>query len=141
MMVPEPVSLILDLVSHHLYLHVTWSTRAALPLIDARRAAALERYLRAVLRWERCRVVALGLTSTHVQLLLRLHPTTRLPRLLHRLKTGSAKNLNRTLPAARGAALVWAPGCLVHSVSSGVVTGVSEFVRDQATHHPLAVSR
>jgi REP element-mobilizing transposase RayT len=121
-------------VSHFLYVHVTWGTRAALPLIDAGRAALLDRYLRAVARRERCQIVAVGLTTTHVHLLLRLHPTTFLPRLLHQLKAGSIRSLSRH-PAADGMALAWASGCLVHSVSSGVVPGVSEFVRDQATHH------
>jgi REP element-mobilizing transposase RayT len=130
-------------VSHFLYIHVTWSTRAALPLIDGGRAAQLDRFLRAAARWERCRVVALGLTSTHVHLLLRLHPTTRLPRLLRHLKAGSARNVNREVPPPHGTPLAWASGCLVHSVSSGVVTGVSEYVRDQATHRiaPMQAAR
>jgi putative transposase len=123
-------------VSHFLYVHVTWGTRAALPLIDAGRASLLDRYVRAVSRRERCQVVAIGLTATHVHLLLRLHPTTFLPRLLHHLKAGSARSVNREPQPGRGAELEWAPGCLVHSVSSAVVAGVSDYVRDQATHHP-----
>ncbi len=123
-------------MSHFLYVHVTWGTRAARPLIDAARAELLDRFLRAVSRRERCRVVAAGLTTTHVHLLLRLHPTTFLPRLLHHLKAGSARCVNRERQPGRGAELEWAPGCMVHSVSSAVVEGVSDYVRDQATHHP-----
>jgi REP-associated tyrosine transposase len=130
-------------VSHFLYVHITWGTRAARPLIDAGRAALLDRFLRTVCRRERCRVVAIGLTATHVHLLLRLHPTTFLPSLLRHLKTGSERSVNRAAQRAHDATLQWAPGCLVHSVSSGVVEGVSEYVRGQATHHmvPLQATR
>jgi REP element-mobilizing transposase RayT len=121
-------------MSHFLYVHVTWGTRAALPLIDAGRAALLDRFLRAVSRRERCRVIAIGLTTTHVHLLLRLHPTTFLPSLLRHLKGGSQRSVNRAAKRAHDATLEWAPECLVHSVSSGVVEGVSEYVRGQATH-------
>jgi REP element-mobilizing transposase RayT len=134
---------ILHSVSHFLYVHVTWTTREALPLIDAGRATLLERQLRTVARRERCALVAIGLTTTHVHLVLRLRPVTFLPSLLHHLRADSQRRVNEAAPRAHGTPLAWAPGCLVHSVSSGVVAAVSEYVRGQATHHPspLAVVR
>jgi REP element-mobilizing transposase RayT len=126
---------IMQPVSHFLYVHVIWTTRDARPAIDAGRAALLDRYLRSVVRRERCQVLAVGLTATEVRLLLRLRPATFLPSLLRHLKNGSERSVNGAAPRRDGTALEWAPGYLVHTVSSGVVAGVSEHVRNQATHH------
>jgi REP element-mobilizing transposase RayT len=123
-------------VSHFLYVHVAWGTRGGLPLLDAPRAALLSRYLRAVGRQERCEVIAIGMATTHVHLLLRLHPTTFLPHLLARLKSGSARRANREPPSGRGTALRWAPGCIIHSVSSAAVDAVRDYVCAQPEHHP-----
>jgi REP element-mobilizing transposase RayT len=123
-------------VSHFIYVHVVWGTRGDLPLVDATRAMLLHRHLRTVGRQERCRVIAIGLTATQVHLLVRLHPTTFLPRLLHRLKAGGARCVNREAPAGGATELRWAPGCLIHSVSSATVDAVSDYVRGQATHRP-----
>jgi REP element-mobilizing transposase RayT len=64
---------------HRLYAHVVWTTRDRAPLLDARMARFLWRFLRDVARQERAVVLGLGLVRTHVHLLLRLHPTTRCP--------------------------------------------------------------
>lgn len=121
---------------HRLYAHICWTTRDRLPLIDAGVARLLERFLPAVARQERAQVLALGLVTTHVHLLLRLHPTTSVPRLLARLKGGSS-----SVSATEGHAHVnrpfrWARGYSIASVSERALPIVQEYVLQQVRHHP-----
>lgn len=121
---------------HRLYVHVCWTTRERLPLIDSRLAEFLERFLPAIAHQERASVLGLGIVSTHVHLLVRVHPTTSIPRFLARLKGGSA-----SLAAAEGHAHVnrplrWARGYSVSSVSERALPIVYEYVEEQPRHHP-----
>jgi hypothetical protein len=75
---------------HRIYLHITWTTCNRRPEIDAEAASILRRLLPAIAEQERSRVIELGMVSTHVHALLRVHPTTSIPRPLqpnsHRLR-------------------------------------------------------
>jgi REP element-mobilizing transposase RayT len=95
----------------------------------------LWRFLRDIVRQERAVVLALGLVSTHVHLLLRIHPTTSVPRLLQRLKGGSAVIGTRE-NHARPEPLRWGKGYSIISVSPTAVESVRDYVRAQHRHHP-----
>jgi putative transposase len=120
---------------HRLYAHVVWTTRDRAPLLDARIARFLWRFLRDVARQERAVVLQLGLVRTHVHLLLRLHPTTPLPRLLQRLKGGSAVIGTRE-KHANPDPLRWSKGYGITSVSPTAVERVRQYLRTQQLHHP-----
>jgi REP element-mobilizing transposase RayT len=89
-------------VFHHLYYHLTWTTRGRDRLIDAGLANFLCRYLRAVARQERAHVLEVGMVATHVHVLLRAHPTTDLTRLVQRAKGGSSALAGSHRRVARG---------------------------------------
>src|SRR5574342_267371 len=78
-----------------IYVHIVWITRDREATIDLGVARFLERFLPAVARQERAGVHALGMVQTHVHLLLQLHPTTCIPKLMQRLKGGSSVLANR----------------------------------------------
>ncbi len=118
-----------------LYVHIVWTTRGRLPTIDARVATFLARYLPAVAQQERSGLHALGIVQTHVHLLLQLHPTTSISRLLQRLKGGSATLANREGHATTRP-LRWAKGYNVESVSPKALGAARAYVCDQARHHP-----
>src|SRR5574338_777679 len=82
---------------HRLYAHLVWTTRQRLPLITADRARMLDRYLRVTAGYHHARVLAVGMVSTHVHVLLRFESTTALAVLVQALKGGSATVLNREL--------------------------------------------
>ena len=85
-------------------------------------------------------VLAIGIVADHLHLLLRLHPTTQLPRLLQRMKGGTAHAVNAHLRPGQSA-LRWAKGYSVTSVSPRGYLGAAAYVRDQARHHPdLAIA-
>lgn len=105
-------------------------------MIDVKVAEFLERFLPAVARQERADVLGLGMVSTHVHLLVRLHPTTRIPHLIQKLKGGSA-----TISTAEGFThpnwpLRWAKGYSLSSVSERALPIVHEYVLNQPAHHP-----
>ena len=78
-----------------LFYHLVWTTRGRQSMLDAPSARFLDRYLRAVARQERVRVLAVGAVTTHVHVLFEAHPTTSLPRLIQRFKGGSSVLINR----------------------------------------------
>jgi putative transposase len=122
---------------HRIYAHLVWATRGRARLIDLRAARFLDRFLRDVARQERALVLEVGFVQTHVHLLIRQHPLTIVPRLLQRLKGGSAivgeKERRTSVP------LRWARGYTIESVSRHSLNNARAYVRDQAKRHPLEV--
>ncbi len=118
-----------------LYVHLVWTTRDREATIDLPVARFLARYLPAVARQERAGVHALGIVATHVHLLLQLHPTMSIPRLLQRLKGGSSVLANREGHVGAHP-LRWARGYGIVSVSPRALDAVRGYVLRQAAHHP-----
>jgi len=119
-----------------IHVHVTWTTRQREPLIDAAAMGILKRLLPSIARQERAVVLEMGVVRTHVHLLLRLSPTTSIPRLLQRLKGGSSVIVNRERGSTARGALRWAKGYNIDSISPRAVQAVRRYVRDQALRHP-----
>jgi putative transposase len=123
------------MMHHRLYVHLVWTTRDRVASLDAARAAYLAEHLPMIARNERARVLALGVVTTHVHVLMRLHPTTNIPQLLQRMKGKSAHGINETTPSARHV-FKWAKGYSVTSVSLGGVERVLAYVCEQHLRHP-----
>lgn len=120
---------------HRLYRHVVWITRQRAPVIDAGLARFLCRFLRDVARQERSKILEIGMVTTHVHLLIRIHPTTNLSRLLQRLKGGSAAIAGKEQRSTSGHELRWAKGYSIHSISARVIGNVRAYLRAQPTKH------
>lgn len=80
-------------------------------------------------------MLELGIVATHLHLLVRLHPATVIPRLLQRMKGGTATLINRHV-VSQGPALRWAKVYSVISVSPRQRDVAVAYVRHQHTHHP-----
>ncbi len=121
---------------HRIFLHLVWTTNRRNPTIDATAAEYLAEVLPIVARQERARILELGIVSTHVHLLLRLHPTTVIPRLVQRMKGGTSAG---RISSARGIAIRvrWARGYNAESVSTRALEVVGHYVRHQHHHHPV----
>ncbi len=120
---------------HRLLVHLVWATRDRQPTIDHTRATHLWQHLPIVARQERARILELGIVATHLHIVLRLHPTTQLPRLLQRMKGGTAHAINCGAPSGPRQ-LKWAKGYSVTSISPGDLDRAAAYVRNQHTHHP-----
>ncbi len=121
---------------HRIYVHITWTTRDREPAIDADSASLLHRLLPAIARQERAHVLELQIVRTHVHVLLRVWPTTPIPRLVQRLKGGSSVIVNRERGSTVRKPLRWAKGYNIDSVSRQAVEKVRAYIRNQPAHHP-----
>jgi putative transposase len=101
-------------------------------MLGAKAAEILSGMLGRIAGEERTELLALGIVSTHVHLLLRFRPTTELPRLLQRLKGSSAALLRRD----HGIRIRWAEGYNIETLSSRALGTVAAYVERQAQHHP-----
>ena len=60
--------------AHRIFFHLTWSTLARRPMINAPTRAFLDEYFRKIALQERATIVRLGFLQTHAPLLLRTPP-------------------------------------------------------------------
>jgi len=118
-----------------MYMHIVWTTRDRAATIGASAATFLARFLPAVARQERTAVLAMGIVQTHVHLLVKLHPTTDITRLMQRLKGGSSVLANRE-GHVTGKPLRWAKGYNIESVSPSAVETAKRYVLGQSSRHP-----
>jgi len=81
-----------SLVPVRIYAHLTWTTFARLPLIDATVATFLERFLAAECQRHGSQMLAIGMVRDHVHLLLELPASFNVPRLVQGLKGGERKS-------------------------------------------------
>jgi len=79
------------------------------------------------------------MVSTHLHLLVRVHPTTVVPRLLQRWKGGSAVVAGKEQRSIDGHDLRWAKGYSIHSVGQRQLESVRQYLRDQPLHHPTEI--
>ncbi len=121
---------------HRISIHCVWTTRNRRRLIDATMADMLCPLIRNVAEQEKAAVLGIGMVQTHVHLLVRLHPTTAVSRLLQRIKGGSALLVTRQLELPESRALKWSKGYSMESVGARAIDNVMAYLRDQPDHHP-----
>lgn len=121
---------------HRFYIHLVWTTRGRAPMIDAARARFLSRFFPAIALQERADLLALGMVTTHVHLLMRIVPVTVVPRMVQRLKGGSAHLAGKEGIGDIPLPLLWEEGYNLESVSPAARDKVGLYVLGQADHHP-----
>lgn len=109
-----------------LFYHIVWSTKARAPLIDAETAVLLCRTLRGLAKQHRATLLEVGMVSTHVHLLLRAVPLTKIPAMVDRMKAVTA----------RIASLSWGEGYDVETVGPQDEMRVRQHLRAQPFRHP-----
>ncbi|HEU5261790.1 MAG TPA: IS200/IS605 family transposase [Gemmatimonadales bacterium] len=125
--------------AHRIYFHLTWSTLARRPMIDAHTRAFLDEYFRKVAIQERVTIVSLGFLQTHVHLLVRATPQYDLPRLVQLLKGGSSYAASRQPGNVLG--LRWNREYSVTSVSPKVVRRAVRYIEGQNERHSAEAIR
>ena len=121
---------------HRFFAHLVWTTRQRAPLIDLARAEFLARSLPRIALQERGQVWAMGVVSTHVHLLVRLDPSTAIPRLVQRLKGGTAYLSAKEAIGNPQRPLRWTKGYNLESVSPKSVLAATRYIEGQSSHHP-----
>ncbi len=115
-----------------LLFHLVWRTRRNERLITARVAEFLCRYLPGVAHQEKATVLAMGVVSTHIHLLVRVEPVTGIPRLVQRFKGGSSRLAELECHTK---CLKWANGYSITSVSKGDIPRVLSYLESQFLRH------
>jgi len=121
-------------VYHEQYCHVVWSTKWRRPLIDAKWHGWMLEKLTAIAAKRHVHVVAIGVLSDHVHMLMKLPPTGETADLVGQIKGASAFAHNSLLPGI-SEKLVWQAGYGLISVSPYNVETVARYVHNQAAHH------
>jgi REP element-mobilizing transposase RayT len=121
---------------HRLYYHLVWTTEKREPLLDAKAARFLSRFLRAIASRYRARVLAMGAVRTHVHVLLAASPQTDFPKLICQLKGGSSTIWNKDYSMEAGWRLRWSAGYGLSTVGRRQVESVRGYLRAQPFHHP-----
>lgn len=117
-----------------IYVHLSWTCWARLPLIDQPVADFLSRFLLGEARRHGARVIEIGIVADHVHLLLELPPANDVPRLVQGLKGASARLANRD-GHSRNKSLRWDTGYDLRSVGLKQLPQVANYVRLQELKH------
>ena len=104
-------------------------------MIDAPAATFLMEFLPRTALRERAQVLQVGVVSTHVHVLVRMHPSTNISRLLQRFKGASAYELKRNCERS-GPPINWAKGYSIASVGERALDVAAQYVRGHPAHHP-----
>ena len=118
-------------MAHVLYVHLVWVTWQRRPMITARVASFLRRFLPAEAARHGCAVVALGMVPDHVHMVLRIPPRVDLPRMVQRFKGASARLGSQESVVG----LRWEKGYQLKTVSPGGLPRVIAYVKNQAERH------
>jgi putative transposase len=115
------------------YLHVVFATKYRRPLITPAREGIIHDILRSELSKQQCLVDALNGMPDHINLLIRLHPTTALSDVIGRIKGTTSYRINREFPAS--IPFAWQDGYYAVSVSPFGCERVIAYIRNQKRHH------
>ena len=115
------------------YAHITWSTWDRIDAIDERVERAVFAIFNERIRSLRCEALAVGGTTCHVHLCIRLHPAVAIAELVRSVKSASSLVVERDIrPEAQ---FRWQGGYGVVSIREGELPTVVEYVERQKEHH------
>jgi REP element-mobilizing transposase RayT len=115
-----------------IFVHFVWTTAGRVAVLEDEIERIVHTAVGAKCGQLNCPVIALGGTSDHVHLLVRLHPSIPAARLVGEVK-GVSSRLAGLMETSAGFA--WQSGYAAFSVSADDVASVASYVRNQRTHH------
>lgn len=115
------------------YVHITFSTKNRLPLIDQNIEQELYTYLGGVCQSLECHPLQVGGYINHVHILCTLSKKITQIKLLEELKKRSSKWIKRKDLACQN--FYWQRGYGIFSVNPSEVDVVIKYIQNQAEHH------
>ncbi len=113
--------------------HLVWATWDRLPWITPEIEPRLHACLADEARGLRCVPIAVGGVDDHVHVLLTVHPTIAVAKLVQQLKGSSSHVINKEI--APGFDFRWQGAYGAFSLSPGDVASVTQYVARQKEHH------
>jgi REP element-mobilizing transposase RayT len=117
----------------NLLLHLVFSTKNRVPLIDSQLQPRLYEYLGGIIRNKNGMLCAIGGMPDHVHLLVRLHQDLAISSLIRDLKSSSSGWIHEHF--AHLSDFRWQEGYGAFSVSQSQLDKVDQYIRHQAEHH------
>ncbi len=115
------------------YVHITFSTKDRLPLIDKEIKPRLMEYLGGECRKLECTPLQVGGTNDHIHILCVLSKKITQIKLLEEVKKSSSKWIKTIAPKYRN--FYWQNGYGIFSVNPSEVDVVIEYIKNQEEHH------
>lgn len=113
--------------------HVVFSTKDRVSLLDEVVRPRLHAYLATVVRGAGCECYRVGGIADHVHLAVRLHPSTSVSDLVGELKTSSSRWLKGEFPEL--GKFAWQRGYGAFSVGPSDLDALVRYVDTQEAHH------
>ena len=125
-------------VAVQIYAHLSWTTIDRHPRIGETERDLLRRFLPTRAHKHGARVLALGIVSDHLHLVLEIPGEFNVPKMVQSMKGASARVANRD-PDVSKTGLRWARGYDFRSVSPKALKRAVAYVNGQGSRHPDAV--
>ncbi|MEO8870791.1 MAG: IS200/IS605 family transposase [Granulicella sp.] len=113
--------------------HVIFSTKNRIPVLDKSVRPTLYAYLATVARSAKCDCYRVGGVADHVHLAIRLSRTTNVAELVEQLKSSSSKWLKTQSPEL--SKFAWQRGYGAFSVGPADLKALIRYIDTQETHH------
>ena len=118
-----------------LYAHLSWTAVDRHSMLGVTERAFLRNFLTAQARRYDARVLALGVVSDHLHLVLEIPGEFNVPRMVQAMKGASARVANRDASISK-TGLRWARGYDFRSVSPRALRRAIAYVNGQDSRHP-----
>jgi REP element-mobilizing transposase RayT len=115
------------------YVHITFSTKDRLPLIDKEIKPRLMEYLGGACRKLECTPLQVGGTNDHIHILCVLSKKITQIKLLEEVKKSSSKWIKTIAPKYHS--FYWQKGHGIFSVNPSEIDVVVEYIKNQEEHH------
>ena len=115
------------------YIHLTFSTKNRMPLIDEQIAPRLMEYLGGVCKQLNCIPIQIGGAKDNVHILCLLSKKITQIKLVEEVKKSSSKWIKTIAPSYRN--FYWQDGYGIFSVNPSEVEVVIDYIKNQEEHH------
>lgn len=116
-----------------IYLHIVWATWDREPTIRPDFCAALYACIVSSARHLHCEPLAIGGVEDHVHILVKLHPTVEVAKLVKELKGTSSHLVNQHLNV--GGVFKWQGAYAAFSVGANQLSELIRYINEQQIHH------
>ena len=122
-----------------LYVHLIWGTKHRLPAIDPLREVLVGRMFQEKARRQYCEMLAFGAVENHVHLLVSLHTTASVAKLVRAMKSSTTSEIERVDP--RDPPFAWQSGYAALSVEPNEAAVLRAYIERQKEHHSKGTTR
>jgi len=115
------------------YIHIVFSTKNRLPLIQSPYKTKLHEYIGGTCKKLGCHVVIVGGHSDHIHILLMLSKKITLMSMVQKVKAATSKWMKTQAESLKE--FTWQDGYGAFSISSNEVETICNYIKNQRQHH------